>query len=180
MDNYVIEKFAEPIGTTEPVTLAQAKDYMNITTDVYDTLITELIVAARQAIEKVTGLSLVPSVVTALVDNLAGNIELPLGPYVKDIAITDVNGTAVTSFELRGLRFKTLYNPKTNYLVCVYKAGYSNTTFETYPPLPTDLLNAVKDQISFLFENRGELDSHAVSPKAWRSTLRYTRNPLFN
>lgn len=179
-NNYVIEKYATPIGTTEPLTLAEAKAYLRITHTSEDTLITELIVAARQAIESVTGLSLVPSTVVALIDNSGGNIELPLGPYVKDLAIADVNGDAVTDFELRGLQFKTLYEPTTDYLVCTYKAGYTAATFETYPILPTDLLNAIKDQISFLYENRGDgMDVSSVCEKAWRTTLRYSRQPFF-
>lgn len=179
MENYVIEKYATPIGTDEPITLQQAKDYMNITSDTQDTLITELIVAARQAIEKVTGLSLVPSEVVALIDNSKGNIELPLGPYVKDLAIENVDGDPVTDFELRGLQFKTLYEPTTDYLVCTYKAGYTATPVTDYPDLPSDLLNAIKDQVSFLFENRGELNSNSYSPKAWRTVKRYTRTPMF-
>lgn len=178
-DNYVLEKYATPLSATEPLTLADAKAYMNITSDSQDTLITELIKAARQAIEKATGLSLVPSTVVALIDNSGGDIELPLGPYVKELSIANVDGNAVTDFTLRGLQFKTLYGPTTDYLVCTYKAGYTAAAFETYPLLPTDLLNAIKDQVSFLFENRGELGSNSYSPKAWRTCKRYTRHPLF-
>ena len=102
-----------------------------------------------------------------------------LGPYVKELAIADVAGDAVTDFTLRGLQFKTLYEPCTDYLVCTYKAGYTAAAFETYPILPNDLLNCIKDQVSFLFENRGENGSHGYSEKVYRTVRKYTRNPLF-
>lgn len=179
-NNYVLEKYATPLSATEPLTLQQAKDYLRVTHSTEDTLITEMIVASRQAIEKVTGLSLVPSTVVALIDNSGGDIELPLGPYVKDLEIADEDGTEITSFELRGLQFKTLHRPTNSYIVCTYKAGYTASAFETYPILPTDLLNAIKDQVSFLYENRGEgVDVSSVCDKAWRTTLRYSRNPFF-
>ena len=70
--------------------------------------------------------------------------------------------------------------PTNSYIVCTYKAGYTASAFETYPILPTDLLNAIKDQVSFLYENRGEgVDVSSVCDKAWRTTLRYSRNPFF-
>lgn len=179
INNYVIEKYATPISATEPLTLSEAKAYMNITSDSQDTLITELIKTARQGVERLTGLCLVPSVVVALIDNTGGDIELPLGPYVKDLAIANKQGNAVTNFTLNGLQFKTLGEPTNNYLVCTYKAGYTASAFETYPILPTELLNCIKDQVSFLFENRGENGSMGFSEKVYRTVRKYTRHPLF-
>lgn len=179
LNNYVLDKYATPLSSTEPLTLAQAKAYMIITSDSQDTLITDLIVTARQGIEKLTGLSLVPSTVVALIDNSDGDIELPLGPYVKELAIADVAGYAVTDFTLRGLQFKTLAEPRNNYLVCTYKAGYTATPVTDYPTMPNELLDCIKDQVSFLFENRGENGSHGYSEKVYRTVRKYTRNPLF-
>ena len=178
-NNYVLDKYATPLSSTEPLTLAQAKAYMSITSDSQDTLITELITEARQGVEKLTGLSLVPSTVVALIDNTDGDIELPLGPYVKELTIADKQGDPITDFTLTGLQFKTLEEPTNNYMVCTYKAGYSNATFETYPKLPGELLGCIKDQVSFLFENRGENGSSGYSPKVYRIVRKYTRNPLF-
>ena len=178
-NNYVLEKYATPISTTEPLSLAEAKAYMNITSDSQDTLITELIKTARQGIERLTGLCLVPSVVVALIDNTGGDIELPLGPYVKDLAIANREGGAVTNFTLNGLQFKTLGQPTSSYLVCTYKAGYSQQVVTDYPTLPSELLNCIKDQVSFLFENRGENMSSGFSEKVYRTVRKYTRHPLF-
>ena len=178
-NNYVLEKYATPLSSTEPLTLAQAKAYMNITSDSQDTLITELITEARQGVEKLTGLSLVPSTVVALIDNSDGDIELPLGPYVKEISIADKQGNNVNNYTLSGLQFKTLSDPRQDYLVCTYKAGYTRLAFENYPLLPEELYGCIKDQVSFLFENRGENGSSGYSAKVYRIVRKYTRNPLF-
>lgn len=178
-NNYVLEKYATPLSSTEPLTLAQAKAYMNITSDSQDTLITDLITEARQGIERLTGISLVPSVIIALIDNTGGGIELPLGPYVSDLTITDVDDVAVTDFELRGLQFKTLHSPKLDYMNCAYEAGYTATGVVGFPNMPSELLGAIKDQVSFLFENRGENGSKGFSEKVYRTVRKYTRNPLF-
>lgn len=181
--NNVIEAYSTPIGSTEPFTVAQAKAYARITDSTEDTLIEELIVAARQAIEKATQLCLVPSNVVAIVDNSYGDIELPLGPYVSDFVLLDKDGTTITSDEytLLGERFKYLESPYNDYMKATYKAGYTATTSGSYPIMPADLLNAIKDQFAFLYGNRGDLTGDmAVCEKAWRTCIRYTRKPLFN
>jgi len=181
MDNCVIEKFAVPLSATEPITVAEAKAYAKITDSVEDTEIGKMITAARQAIEAVTQLCLVPSTVTAYIDNSRGCIELPLGPYVSDFTLAAKDGTAITDYTLILERFKQLESPTTNYLKATYKAGYSAKGDAGYPVMPEDLLNAIKDQFVFLYGNRGDNASDmTVCEKAWRTTLRYTRKPLFN
>jgi len=181
MDNYVTEKFAVPLSATEPITVAEAKAYAKITDTVEDTEIAKMITAAREAIELVTQLCLVPSTVTAVLDNSRGCIELPLGPYVSDFMLSAKDGTAITDYTLILERFKQLESPTTNYLKATYKAGYSAKGDAGYPVMPEDLLNAIKDQFVFLYGNRGDNASDmTVCEKAWRTTLRYTRKPLFN
>lgn len=180
--NNVIEVYATPLAATEPFTVAQAKTYARITHDTEDTLIAELITAARQAIERVTQLCLVPSNVVAILDNSYGEIELPLGPYVSDFVLVDKDGDAITDqAELLGERFKYLVTPTYSYLKATYKAGYTANADAGYPTMPLDLLNAIKDQFAFLYGNRGDAsaDMH-VCGKAYRTCLRYTRKPLFN
>ncbi len=181
MENYVLEKWATPLSATEPITVAEAKSYAKITDSVEDSEIAKMITAARQAIELVTQLCLVPSTVTAVIDNSAGCIELPLGPYVSDFALTGKDGAAIADYTLILERFKQLENPTANYLKATYKAGYSAKGDAGYPVMPEDLLNAIKDQFAFLYGNRGDNASDmTVCEKAWRTTLRYTRKPLFN
>ncbi len=181
MRNNVIEVFAVPIAATEPFTVAEAKAYARITHDTEDVLIGELITAARQAIERVTQLCLVPSNVTAILDNSYGDIELPLGPYASNFELLDKQGNAVTNHQLLGERFKYLENPTDSYLKATYKAGYTAKSEAGYITMPIDLLNAIKDQFTFLYGNRGDSSIEStVCMKAYRTTLRYTRKPLFN
>ena len=180
--NNVIEVYATPLAATEPFTVAQAKSYARITHDTEDTLIGELITAARQGIERVTQLCLVPSDVVAILDNSYGDIELPLGPYVSDFVLVDKDATVLTEdAELLGERFKYLVTPTYNYLKATYKAGYTANEDAGYPTMPLDLLNAIKDQFSFLYGNRGDSSAEStVCMKAYRTCIRYTRKPLFN
>ncbi len=180
MRNNVLEAFAVPIEADEPFTVAQAKEYARISNSNEDALIGELITAARQAMERLTQLTLVPSNVTAIINNSEGLIELPLNPYVSDLVIKDRDGNEL-DFELLGERFKYLEKPMYAYMKATYKAGYSAIGEEGYPEMPIDLLNAIKDQFAFLYGNRGDSSSELnYCPKAYRTSLRYTRKPLFN
>ena len=180
--NNVIEVYATPLAATEPFTVAQAKSYARITHDTEDTLIGELITAARQGIERVTQLCLVPSDVVAILDNSYGDIELPLGPYVSDFVLLNKDGDTITDqAELLGERFKYLEKPTDAYLKATYKAGYTANADNGYPVMPLDLLNAIKDQFAFLYGNRGDSSAEStVCMKAYRTCIRYTRKPLFN
>lgn len=164
--NRVIDVKAVPVGTiVEPITLAQAKTYLRVTDDMQDALITMMIKASREAIEKVTGLSLIPVTVTAILCNPSGGIELPIAPQTST-----PTGTGLV-FE--GLDYKNLVT-ETESVTLTYNAGYAVGT------VPMDLLFAVYDQIAFMFENRGDgYDVSSVCEKAWRTCIRYTRQPLF-
>lgn len=179
--NYVIEVYATPIAATEPFTVGEAKAYARITQDSEDTLIAELITAARQAVERFTQLCLVPSNVVAIIDNSYGNIELPLGPYVSDFVLLNKDGDTITDkAELLGERFKYLETPTDSYMKATYKAGYTAKAEAGYPAMPLDLLNAIKDQFAFLYGNRGDSSAEAtICSKAYRTIMRYTRKPLF-
>jgi len=182
MENYVLEKFAVKLpDVVEPITVAQAKFYAKITDSFDDIEIAQMITAARQAIEAATQLCLVPSTVTAYIDNSRGCVELPLGPYVSDFTLNAKDGSAITNYTLILEHFKQLESPTESYLKATYKAGYSAKGDAGYPVMPEDLLNAIKDQFAFLYGNRGDnVSDMTVCAKAWRTCIRYTRKPLFN
>jgi hypothetical protein len=162
--NRVIDVRRVPIGTiTEPITLQKAKDYLRITDTSQDDLITMMIKGAREAIEKATGLSLIPVTVTAVINNEDGGIELPYPPVT----------TSPTGVKLVGLDYPKLVDI-TEEVTLTYSAGFAPGT------IPNDLLFAVYDQLAFMFENRGDgYDVISVCEKAWRTCIRYTRQPLF-
>ena len=144
-------QFSSESGTA-PITLAEAKAWIKVDTAITadDTLITELIKAARQQVEGFLGISLIHRTVTAIINNSAGDIELPYGPLVSFTSLTDEDGTAIAAddYELRGIGFKYLHEPLYDYMTAVYTTGYT--------ALPENFKTAVKEQVAWLYDNRGE------------------------
>jgi len=175
MNNYnnVLDILVVPLDATEPISLAEAKEYLRVTDTAQDNVITQMITAARQAIEKATQRSLVLSEVVTIVDNSYGNIELPMQPFVGLLVIKDKDGNDITTdVEVDGLVFKRIVT-KSDYYRCAYTAGYPAGF------MPMDLKFAIYDQIAFMWENRGDqVDTASVCEKAWRTCIRYTRKPL--
>lgn len=94
--NAVIEAKQVEAAATEPVTLAEAKQWCKIELDITEenTLLTQLITAARKQLEGYLCISLVDKTVTAVFRNELGNIELPYGPVKSITSVTDVDGNA--------------------------------------------------------------------------------------
>lgn len=149
----ISEEIVVSPATPEPVTLQEAKDYCKIDTTEDDTLIEQLIVSARMTLEKYTGLSFIPKVITAQLQNDCGGIELPCGPTPDAIDVTLVTAIDGTVFneslvQIVGNNFKYVYGPISGWLQVVYNAGYTT--------LPTPLKNAILAQVFFNYHNRGE------------------------
>ena len=115
----------------EPITLAEAKSWMQIDYNDWDTLITnELIPAARIASEKASGMLYVERDVT-ISNNKKDERIYPIGPWVEDVT------TDETEIE--------------NY---VYTAGFNDDN-----PLPQDLRLAMLKRIATDFAVRQNLIS---------------------
>lgn len=116
---------------TEPITLSEAKYWMQIDFSDWDTLITdELIPAARIASEKASGMLYVERDVT-ISNNKKDERIYPIGPWVEDVT------TDETEIE--------------NY---VYTAGFNDDN-----PLPQDLRLAMLKRIATDFAVRQNLIS---------------------
>ena len=174
--NYIIDSTLEYNGTiTEPVTLAEAKNYCRVPTSLTadDALITDLITEAREAIEKATGLCLVPRTVNVWFANPSGSFELPYGPMTYFLGLQDDNGNVIqpANYKLVGGQFPTLRFPVYAGLRATYQSGYDC--------VPKELKTAILDQIDYDYENRGadveRYDEYGICQKAWRACQRYTR-----
>ena len=174
--NYLIDYKLVNVGTpTEPVTLAEAKNYCRVTTNADDNLITDLITEAREAVEKATGLCIVQKNVTIWFNNPSSNFNLPYGPVdTTTFKLYDtVNGTEIlpANYFLIGGDYPSLNYPIWNQMKATYTSGMIS--------VPKDLKTAILDQIDFDYENRGadieRYDQTGVCQKAWRACQRYTR-----
>jgi uncharacterized phiE125 gp8 family phage protein len=158
-------------STVEPVTTAEAKLACKVTGTADDTLITILIKAARQAIEKYTSSSFAEKTIYATwvvmpEDKL---LELPYGPiisvdkvYLIDEEGTEEELTLNSDYWVYGdqdaiVKISTYWvtslDNNTSTVRVEYTAGYGNAATET---LPEPLKLAILKVIAKWYEHRGD------------------------
>lgn len=173
--NFLIDYTLTDIApVVEPVTLQEAKDYCRVTTTADDALITNMITEAREAIERVAGLSLIPKTAVVFFKNNQGNFELPYGPVKNISEIYDVRQSqviATTQYLLVGSQYPSLVYPTYDILRATYTTGFD--------VVPKDLKIAILDQINYSYENRGvdsfHYDYKGICEKAMRACQRHSR-----
>jgi len=136
---------------TEPVQLSEAKDFCKIDISTDDTLITAIIIGARQQCEAYTGVGFVEHSITAVLNNSNGGIYIPYGPIIDVISVEDNEGNTLildSDYTLQGNEFKRLLYPKTDEVTIEYTAGYAE--------LPTVLKTALLNQIYYIYDNRSQ------------------------
>src|SRR5436190_18751243 len=149
--NSVLQVVSSGEGS-EPITLQEAKDWGKIEQDTDDDIITALITAARRMCESYTGLGFITRSIVAGINNADGGFNLPYGPLITGPDAVDTDGNTVDLTYNLG-QIEEPYGR----MVVTYTAGYET--------LPEDLKTALKAQILFLYENRGE-GSGGLSPIA--------------
>lgn len=164
----------------EPVTLAEVKNYLRLegfidtdesTSDDLsdfefdDILIEDVIMpGARQMMERMTGLSLIPKTLEAIITNLCSMIEIPQGPVREVTELSDEGGTEIVSYTLIGNKF--LKSPTYANMTITYEAGYI-----TLPAaIKLDLLRI----IAYMYENRG--DDASIDSFTAQIASKYSRN----
>ena len=171
MYNFIIDYTQADLGTiTEPVTVAEAKQYCRVDNNVEDNLFAELITQSRQAVEKAANISITPKTITLWFTNAAGNFQIPFGPMTDFISLTDQNGDAVpnTIYKLIGGQYPNLLQPSYSNMTAVYETGMDS--------VPKELKIAILDQINYGYENRGmDVDDMGICEKTWRVCQRWTR-----
>jgi hypothetical protein len=128
----------------EPVTLQEAKDFCRISVDEDDTLITELITAARMMCEGYSNIGFIYRGITATVNNGNGGIYLPYGPINE---VTEIDGEDPQTGDVKGSTWVQLMVLGERIEV-MYTAGYT--------VLPKALKTALLNAIYYLYENRAE------------------------
>ncbi len=129
---------------TEPVTLAEAKNFCKIDVSEDDDLITELITAARQECEARSNIGFIQRSVTAIVNNGNGGIYLPYGPIGEVESVFNLE-TEVTDPDVQGVKWKQLMT-RGERLTVNYTGGYAT--------LPFKLKTALLQCIFYLYDER--------------------------
>lgn len=156
---------------SEPVLLAEAKAFMDVNTDADDTLITALIIAARQMAEKYLNRVLITQTLIAYYSRLGDKTYVPKPPHqsiseVRRIKLDDETVLTVNNdYYVQGLDHKYLLIPKpwelpaghsphdrlgTWELKVTYEAGYGDAGTD----VPGAILNGIKMIVNTLYDGR--------------------------
>lgn len=152
--------------SSEPITLSEAKLYLRVDNSADDALITALITAARETVERYTSRALVTQTVTQVLDGFPGfGFRLAVHPVQSITSITykDSNGDTQTlassiymldNYEMPNAvvlkanqQFPSTYD-ETNAVTVVYVAG------EAAGNVPKAILQAMYLTIADFYENR--------------------------
>jgi len=149
---------------TEPVTVSEAKSYLNVDYSTWDSLIGTLISSARTKLERYTGCTFATKTLVSTFQQVSDNIDIPYGPiqsitHVKSIDSSGTKSTLTsgTDYIVTGNLFKTIrfYGIATP-IEIEYVAGYTS--------LPSDLKVSILKQVGMDFEFRENvLDSSQVT-----------------
>lgn len=147
----------------EPLTLNEVKEWCKVENSSDDAILTALITAAREICEQYTGVAFVEREISCWLNNYNGSTYLPYGPIKSVAHVYDENLTEV-DFTLRNTDygFAQINTPR-QILKVEYTGGYYNG--KANDTLPEALRTALKCQVLYLYENRGDAQD-AVSPIA--------------
>lgn len=158
--NSVIDNIVVTDVSVEPVSLAEAKQHMNMSFDTSgsyefnddDDYIAKTITQARDLLEQYTGLSFAPQQRRALLRNELSGVTIPFGPNISTVVVKDKDGNTLTSgtdYKLIGLTDVCIGCNYSSYLDITYNAGYAAGK------LPPTLKRAILEEVEFRYNNRG-------------------------
>lgn len=163
---------------SEPITLAEAKAQLRVTIIAEDTLISSLIIAARDLCERETGRALIAQTWELSLDNFSNEMLLGRAPVasITSVKYTDVNGAeqtlASTEYVLDNASdsfarvviaanksWPDIYNGINNVRIR-YVAGYASSA-----AVPQALKQWMLLQISHWFRNRESVNAGNITSK---------------
>jgi hypothetical protein len=162
MQNYNLFEIQSREITGDPiVTVEEVKSYLRLEGfqddesdstpfEEDDTLIEELIEAATETLELKYSIAIREQTITALITNLAGNIDLLFCPVadVDSFELTDEDGSEITDFKLIGTKYVKLKYPCYCNMIAVYDSGFDE--------VPKKLKTEILRMVAWLYTNRGE------------------------
>lgn len=168
--------------TTEPVTLAEVKDYCQIDADysAKDSILNLYITAAREKLEKELNLSFAPK--TLMLQWDGSHLDIPYGPVSEIDSLHPSNDETVnTEYDSYGMDFKSIWIPSASdcYVFIPVSASKNNSYNLTYnagyEELPKLLKQALLIQIDWDIKNEG-IPVSELSPIAMQKAKSYSKN----
>jgi len=168
--------------SSEPVSVATMKEYLNIDYGSWDSLIATLISSARTNLERYTGCTFGTKTLVSTFQQVSDNIDIPYGPiqsitHVKSIdeSGTKTTLTAGTDYLITGNNFKNIrFFGIDTPIEIQYVAGYTS--------LPSDLKVAIMKQVAIDFQYRESTIEGSVtelSNSAKKTANSYRRIVMF-
>lgn len=139
---------------TEPVTLQEVKDFLKVGYSDDDALITGMITAARQLLEKQLNISIVGKTLKiTFTHDGCYDYQLPYGPIgeVTDAKFKydpeETSEITTTDYTLLGFDFKRFLG-RSGWWTLTYAAGYTT--------VPEAIKQGILKQVAWMYENRGD------------------------
>jgi uncharacterized phiE125 gp8 family phage protein len=158
-------QFADVAPVTEPITLAEAKEYARIDGSSEDTLITSLIKVARLHCESYMGKAIIRKTVTIDSFSFPYQWQIPYGPLVSASDITKVvtidqnNIETALNYQVNIGLFPKIAITSGNQsfkFKMIYTAGFTT--------VPEDIKLAVKMMVNTLYERREDFSDLQAIP----------------
>ena len=165
----------------EPVTLQEMKDYLRLEGytdddestseslsdfDFDDNLLTDLIKASREQMEKISASSITLKTWQAVINNYR-KLELPRGPVQSIVSLADLNSVAITNYTTIGVFGDRIFlkSPSQCEMTIIYTAGYDQ--------VPASLKIDIMRLCAYMYENRG--DDASIQKFATQLAIKYRR-----
>ncbi|WP_343692768.1 head-tail connector protein [Chitinophaga sp.] len=136
---------------SEPVTLQEAKDFLKVSYSDDDDIITGMITAARQLLEKQLNISFAPKSLQATFSlGDCSEYVIPYGPVTEVTEVKfryewdDTMNITTTKYTVEGQTFRG----QEGYYTIKYDAGYANC--------PDAIRQGILKQVAWMYENRGD------------------------
>lgn len=154
VQNTLIDFGKSESSPSEPISLSVMKDYLKVTFTDDDSDLTSLIVAARKSVEDFCNITIVAKTVLLIAD-LYTEFELPMGPLnsftsaaLKTAINTYTVAVANTDYEIDGVSYSRF--------IPITPGRYKLVYTTANPDIADDLILAIKQEVAFRFENKGE------------------------
>lgn len=140
---------------TEPVTVAELKEYLQISGTAYDNRLVLIILSARMRIEQVCNVSLVPKslVVIGFLPSSYNSFNLPLGPIDEITSIEQKDKCGCGDWEVLDAALDDYCVISNNIFKSNY-AGYIKATYTTNADERGIFHQAMLAQCAFQYNNR--------------------------